>query len=485
MKKLRFVALLLALMLVATSCGGAGGGDSAKDTTVTPSTGTAQELGLPEGLDYTGETFRLITAEGYLSLPEDYDPAEDSSIINQAKHKQFMNTTDRLGVEFEYFVATPFEVAATWVYTAVNSWSDEYDAVFTVDYNMRTMAEMGFFKTVSELPYVDLDNPWWSKDYIEAVSLDPNDPYLLFGSITYNQAVERICCVFFNKRLLEEVHGLKDTDIYDMVLDGTWTVDKFLELAKGVYSDNGDGIRNGQDTYGYITGGVDDLNHIIYSSGLEFTGRDEDGFPTLQMNNERTVSLVEKVLSLLTDESYYNASEDNPEGLSFPYARKFGEGKGLFLIQRFFSAPYHLEMADDYGMVPMPKYDEETEGYTSIVTTYVQWGAVPVTCERVEMTSATLECLAYEGYQHLIPAYFENNLKLRFTRGDLSYEAKMLDIIAESVDTDFIYVNSLGGLGNIFKEVFTEGENIFASTYDSYEGVALSKLEQLIEAAQE
>ncbi len=485
MKKLRIIALLLAAMLVVASCGNTTGDNNGKDNTdKTPSAGTDNVLGLPEGLDYTGETFRLITAEGYLSLPEDYDPTEDTSIINQAKHKQFMNTTDRLGVDFEYFVASPFEVAATWVYTSVNSWSDDYDAVFTVDTNMRTMAEMGFFKTVSELPYVNLDNPWWSKDYIEAVSLNPDDPYLLFGSITYNQAVERICCVFFNKRLLEEIHGMKDTDIYDMVLDGTWTIDKFLELAKGVYIDNGDGIRNGYDTYGYITGGHDTLNNLMFSSGLDFTERDEDGFPTLHMNNERTVSLVEKVLSLLNDESYYDAAADNPEGLNFPYARKFGEGKGLFLIQRFFSARYNMDMADDYGMVPMPKYDEDTDGYTSIVTTNVQWGAVPVTCERVEMTSATLETLAYEGYHHLTPAYFENNLKLRFTRGDLSYESKMLDIIAESVDTDFIYVNTLGGLGNIFNEIFEEGENIFASTYDSYEGVALARLEKLIDAAQ-
>ncbi len=486
MNKIRFVALLLAAMLVMAACGNNSGNNPDKDNPgKTPTDGATDVLGLPEGLDYTGETFRLISAEGYLTLAEDYDPAEDSSVLGQAKYKQYVNTTERLGVEFEFYNASPFEVASTWVYTAVNSWSDDYDAVFTVDTNMRTMAEMGFFKTVSELPYVNLDNPWWSKDYIEAVSLNPDDPYLLFGSITYNQAVERICCVFFNKRLLEEIHGLKDTDIYDMVLDGTWTIDKFLELAKGVYIDNGDGIRNGYDTYGYITGGHDTLNNLVYSSGLDFTGRDENGFPTLQMNNERTISLVEKMLSLLTDESYYDASADNPEGLNFPYARKFGEGKGLFLIQRFFSANYNVDMADDYGMVPMPKYDEDTDGYTSIVTTNVQWGAVPVTVERDEMVSATLECLAYEGYNHVIPAYFENNLKLRFTRGDLSYEAQMLDIIADSVDTDFIYVNSLGGLGRIFNEIFDEGENIFASTYDSYEGVALAKLEKLIEAAQE
>ncbi len=470
-------------MLVAASCNDSTDGGKT-DTDKTQPGDATDALGLPEGLDYTGETFRLISAEGYLSLPEDYDPAEDSSVLGQAKYKQFLNTTDRLGVEFEFYNATPFEVASTWVYTAVNSWSDDYDAVFTVDTNTRTMAEMGFFKTVSELPYVNLDNPWWSKDYIEAVSLNPDDPYLLFGSITYNQAVERISCVFFNKRLLKEIHGLEDTDIYEMVLDGTWTIDKFLELAKGIYVDNGDGVRNGYDTYGYISGG-DDLNTLMYSSGIEFTGRDDDGFPTLQMNNERTVSLVEKLLSLLKDESYYDANADNDAGVNFPYARKFAEGQGLFLIQRFFSSSINAEMTDDFGMVPMPKYDEDIDGYTSIVTTYVQWGAVPVTCERTEMTSAVLECLAYEGYTHLIPAYFENTLKLRYTRGDLGYEGKMLDIIAESVDTDFIYVNSLGGLGNIFKEIFNAGENIFASTYDSYAGVAQTKLENLIEAAQE
>ena len=485
MKKLRLIALLLVALLAATACGG--GGDDVDDPSKNPNVGVNDELGLPE-LDYTGETFRLITAEGLLNVPEMNEATKNENhdgtdIIGQAKYKQFLNTAERLGVDFEFYVATPFEVATTWVYTAVNSWSDDYDAVFTVDTNTRTMAEMGFFKTVSELPYVNLDNPWWSKDYIEAVSLNPDDPYLLFGDITYNQSVDRISCVFFNKRLLEEIHGMKDTDIYDLVLNGEWTIDKFLELAKGVYVDNGNGIRDEQDVYGFIDGS-ESLNTIVFSSGLEFTGRDENGFPTLQLNNERSISLVEKLLTLKNDVSYYDPTKDNKEGLELIYSRRFGEGRGLFMVQRFYSASVHKDMEDDFGMVPMPKFDEDTEGYRSIVTTYVNWGAVPVTCERTEMTSAVLESLAYEGYKHLTPAYFENKLKLRYTRGDLGYESQMLDLVVEGVNTDFIYVNSLGGLGDIFKEVFREGENIFASTYDSYAQVAQMKLEQLIEAAQ-
>ncbi len=483
MKKLRFIALLLVAMLVVASCGGNGDGNTDKgNPDKTPTDGATDVLGLPEGLDYTGETFRLITAEGYLEATE--EDRDSGDVIAQARYKQFLNVTDRLGVEFEFFNATPFEIASTWVYTAVNSWSDEYDAVFTVDGNMRTMADMGFFKTVSELPYVNLDNPWWSKDYIESVSLNPHDPYLLFGSITFN-SIERLVCVTFNKRLLEEIHGMQDEDIYQMVLDGEWTIDKFLELAKGVYIDNGDGINNGNDVHGYVTGGNDTLVSLAYSSGLDFTGRDADGFPTLQMNNERTITLVEKLLTLKNDVSYYDAAKDNNAASSFPYARNFADGKALFLVQRFFTIPICNEMSDDYGMVPMPKFDEDTDGYTSIVSTHVQWGAVPVTCERVEMTSATLEALAYEGYQHLTPAYFENTLKLRYTRGDLGYETQMLDLIVEGADTDFIYVNSLGGLGSIFGEIFEEGENIFASTYDSYEPAALVNIEKLIAAAQE
>ncbi len=489
MKKLRLIALLLVAMLAASACGGDSGNNDGKNPDKTPSGDTDSQLGLPE-LDYTGETFRLITAEGYLNVPEmnsnsDSEESDATDVIGQAKYKQFLNTAERLGVDFEFYVATPYEIASTWVYTAVNSWSDDYDAVFTVDTNTRMMAEMGFFKTLSELPYINLDNPWWSKDYIESVSLNPTDPYLLFGSITYNQAVERISCVFFNKRLLEEIHGMKDTDLYQLVLDGKWTIDKLLELSKGVYTDNGDGVRNAQDVYGYIASGPESLNELVFSSGLEFTGRDENGFPTLQLNNERSIGLAEKLLSLLKDVGYCDTFKDNTEGIYFPYAHRFAEGKGLFLVQRFFSSSINADMEDDFGMIPMPKYDEDTEGYRSIVTTFVNWGAVPVTAERTDMVSATLESLAYEGYKHVVPAYFENTLKLRYTRGDLGYESQMLDLIVDGVNTDFIYVNTLGGLGDIFYEVFQQGENVFASTYDSYERVAKVKLEQMIEAAQQ
>ncbi len=391
-----------------------------------------------------------------------------------------LDTSERLGVEFEYYVASPFEIASTWVYTAVNSWSDDYDAVFTVDTNVRAMADMSFFRPVSDLEYVNLDNVWWAKDYIESVSLNPDDPYLLFGSITYDQAVERLVCTTFNKRLLKEIHGLEDDDLYQMVLDGEWTIDEFIELSRGVYPDDGDGVVDKDDVHGLTSTDISAFVNLVYSSGLEFTGRDEDGFPTLALNNERTISLVEKLLALSKDSGYFNTK--GIDGAN-DYVHKFKAGNSLFAITRFFNVWSLSDMSDDYGMVPMPKFDEDTDGYTSVVTTYVEWGAVPVTCERTAMTSAVLECMAYEGYEHVVPAYFENAIKLRYTRGDLSLETQMLDLITQGARTDFLYVNSLGGMGNIFRDIFEEGENVFSSTYDSYETAVLIKIQQLIENA--
>ncbi len=476
MRKIRFTALLLAAMLVTASC--AGNGDGGDDTSKTPSTDTppsvADELGLPEDLRFDGETFRLITAGGIMEPPAS---ADDGDIVQQSIYKQMLDTSERLGVEFEFYNASPFDIASTWVYTAVNSWSDDYDAVFSVDTNVRTMADMGFFKTVNELPYINLDNAWWAKDYIEAVSLDPHDPYLLFGSITYNQAVERLVCTTFNKRLLREIHGLEDEDLYQMVLDGEWTIDKFIELSSGVYSDDGDGVVDKGDVHGLTSSAIGMFENLVYSSGLEFTGRDENDFPTLALNNEKTISLVEKLLALSKDIGYFNTKGIDSAN---DYIDKFKAGNALFAVTRFFNVWSLSDMSDDYGMLPMPKYDKDTEGYTSVVTTYVQWGAVPVTCERTEMTSAVLECLAYEGYEHVVPAYFENAIKLRYTRGDLGYETQMLDLITQGARTDFLYVNNLGGMGNIFNDVFKAGENIFASTYDSYEAAANTAIQKII-----
>ena len=219
---------------------------------------------------------------------------------------------------------------------------------------------------------------------------------------------------------------------------------------------------------------------MAYSSGVDFTARDEDGYPQLNLNNETTLDLVDKLLSLMINNEAVFAATDNNQ-----HVDKFGNGNALFLQNRFFLTAWNQlrTMEDDYGILPMPKYSKDIEGYHSTVESFVQWGSVPVTVTDPVFVSAVAEALAYESRIHTTPAYYETTLKLKQTRDDASME--MIDMIMAGRDTDYLYINPLGGMNSIFAKVFNAGENNLASQYASLEMAANTTLRNLIDTYEE
>ena len=364
---------------------------------------------------------------------------------------------------------------------AVNSQSNDYQMIFGVANNILALVNEGYFLPVEDLPHVNLEKIWWNKGYIESVSLNSEFPFILFGGITYNN-VERTTCMFFNKRLTEVHHGLSDNDIYDIVLDGDWTLDKFKELATGIYIDDGNSTNDINDFHGITMSGKREVEFVAFSCGLSFTTRDEDGYPVLDLNTNDSVDLAEKLISIFCSEDSF-ASGSNNDYVDV----KFAGGNALFMPSRLFLAGWGSmrEMEDDFGIIPMPKFDENVDQYYSAVGNAVQWGVVPVTVPDPALISAAAESLAYEGYHRVIPAYYETSLKLKYTRGDADVESQLIDMITEGARTDFLYMNTLGGIGGIFGACYEAGQNKFASYYAEREMAANANLRKLIQTIED
>lgn len=483
MKRTLSLMILLSMLLsVTASCGDSK--DNTVDTTAdkgiseTEPADTAEALALPQELDYTGETVRILDAEGILHGWIEDENGNEGTRLKQAIYEQFLATSELLGVEFEHTDIVPYQDVAGIIRQSVNAGSDDYDFCFTVANQQNALINEGLYLPLSELPYIELENTWWNKEYIDSVSLNTNNPYILFGGITFS-SVERCAAVFFNKRLMEDINGLTDEDIYNMVFDGTWTLDKFLELSVNTYQDDGDTVQDFDDIHGLTHNGGTAFNYFAYSAGLEYTTRDEEGYPVINLNNEKVITLCDKLLDIFTGESAIYPTQSGAA-----YVDKFGAGNALFICNRLFLAGWGQlrEMKDDFGIVPFPKLDETVDGYHSVVGDLVQWGAIPVTVKDPVMLSAVAESLAYEGYNRVIPTYYENDLKLKYTRGDVDTASQILDIITEGARTDFLYLNKLGGMGDIFTYVMNSAQNNFSSLYASYSPMAETRLNRLIEA---
>lgn len=484
MKLRRILSMLLALtMLAATACGGGGvsndtdNADKSTDTAV-ETVDKSEMLELPDNITTDYKNISILTAEGTLHGPDEL--SDELDVLQQAMYERRVNVEERLGFEFIFHDIASHQDAMSMARQSVASGADDFQMVFILCQFMAELVNEGIFLPLSELPHIDLDKPWWNKEYVDSVSLIEGDPYILFGDITYNM-IQRTTCTFFNINLLEEKLNMKADDLYDIVRNGEWTIDKMNEMVSQVYEDaNGNTKNDEDDVHGLVIWGANAMNWMAFSSGVDFTSRDEDGYPVLSLNNETTNNLVDKLINMFYhNEGVYQHQDNNG------HVSKFGNGNALFLVNRFFTVDWAQlqNMEDDYGIIPCPKYSEDIDGYRSVAEQNCQWGAVPVTTVDPVFVSAVAEALAYESRKLTTPAYYEISLKLKSTRDDASME--MIDIVMDGRYTDFLFINSLGGMNSIFKNIFAHGQNTFASTYAGMETAAKATLQDLIEDFEE
>ena len=100
-------------------------------------------------------------------------------------------------------------------------------------------------------------------------------------------------------------------------------------------------------------------------------------------------------------------------------------------------------MKGDYGIIPMPKWDEYQSDYYTYLSVLFDVYAIPKTVRNSDMASATLEALAIESYKYVAPGYYNKVLNGRYMSDPDSSE--MLDIITTNVKlpSDWVFAFAL------------------------------------------
>lgn len=139
-------------------------------------------------------------------------------------------------------------------------------------------------------------------------------------------------------------------------------------VSSDVYQDlNNDGKIDRDDRLGTVLCWNDDIMSLLFCSGARITERDKEGIPYIVMNSERTMNVISDLFTLAkkSDGIFYGDKEESIEaGLN---SAKFVAGSSLFMFGQFTTAELLREMTDDYGIVPIPKYNKDQENYFSTV----------------------------------------------------------------------------------------------------------------------
>ncbi|MDD4774594.1 MAG: hypothetical protein PHZ09_13485 [Eubacteriales bacterium] len=462
MKRLLLALILAAALSACPACGTAGDDPSQitsknDGNTELPAETSDDSLrdNLPAGLDLDGAEVTFLYREEVAG--EFFAEALDGELINDTIYNSHINTETRLNVQIEVILMPGHYVESRQGYmnsiiNAVNADDDLYDWVDLMIGNSTVMMQNGIFADIAALDYIDLDMPYYLSGMMENVAID-NRLYFISGDASLGY-LKCTYCLYFNRKLADDYNI---ENIYELVDNGRWTVDKVAEIARTVCSDlNGDGKYDLEDTLGFV---FHDTNHpkgFITSCDASMFEKDSGGTWHYVFGSERDAGICDALYRLKneTEGVFYCNTTDAVRGEGYDdLTAKFVAGGILMITSEMDDINSRFRAIEDpYGILPYPKYNEEQQSYYNCSRNTQNAFSMPVTCQETGAAAAVLEALSCANYNSVLPAYFETAMKVKYATD--SDSARMYDLIRDSTVLTFWYTynNAIGSPEGVFFE---------------------------------
>ncbi len=329
--------------------------------------------------------------------------------------------------------------------------------------------------------YIDLSMPWWDKGATEAFSIS-NQVYFATGDITIMAKIST-WAITFNKQMYDELFT-DQKSLYDLVEDGEWTFDKFVTFSKTATMQLvDDGIWDHNDRWGCVSAFSDPYNYYS-AAGESVAAKDADDLPFITFDTDRSVTVAQTVLEEFSElnEWHIYSNTLNTPNIWVTSLDIFGEGRALFRTS-VFSAIKKLrnyENGIEFGIIPLPKFDEKQENYYSPSGSGAYVAVIPISAPDPEFSAYMTQLIACEAKNYLTPAYYETTLKSRDARDDES-ERMLDDYIFANLKFDVGLIYNFGGVGTMFQELAQQGSADITSKFDSIRDNIDSEIEDTIE----
>ena len=466
MKHKRLICLLLAAtvaILAFVSCGGGREEDNGHEWTEEQ----IAQYDYVEQDDLGGYEFRMLCRPNMIT--DQYVEEQSGEIVEDAVYTRNKVVESLLNVKI---TATKSGTdTADDALNTILAGDDQYDVILPHSRIAFKYAVQDACVNYMDISTIDFDAEWWYPDIIEECNVN-NHLYVLDGDIQ-THGLSYAFTMYFNKRIFDEL-GLDYP--YQMALDGTWTFDAFSKLVKlGSKDLNGDGLITQQyDQYGFFTREWFGPIEVLYTGGQRIYSKDARGLPRLSINSPKTVDIYSKFFDLCDTEAVFLQLNQ----VRMPDKDLFTDGRAMFADRDLGNAKDMRSMADDFGILPWPKFTEQDE-YATAVNGHASLLIVPVTVQDPDLTGQVLEALCAVGHHEVIPAFYEVSLKTKFAR-DAESEA-MIDIIRDSLIYDLGYVSG-GAFESTGAHLSAQSNPDFASFYAANESRALTDLNQFLKA---
>lgn len=398
---------------------------------------------IPEDLDFGGEDVLILGWEASEAKVDfDVDYSQGAAIPYQT-YLRNEEVKERLNVNLVIDATIPGNNANRFTYLSTVEMrlgaGEACDLIACYSMNAANFSADGYTVDLKSCDALDFEKPWWSSDMLKN-SVVNNKLYFASGSLSASSILQTIV-------MAVNMDTVLDFDLEDprqLVLDGTWTMEKFYQMCSEKYIDTNTDIpgKDNGDSFGYASYDSVMGDGFLAGNNLHYLSTDESGKLVLspEFKDERTFNLSETLITKFKSDDYLYESATNGKILT--------EGRAMFVGCNFSIIMNNRAKMDySYGYVPFPKADTQQKDYYSTCGfPYTMW-SMTTNCKNRERAAYVLEALASTGYRTVQPEIY-NQIKYRGNSDALN--AEMFDLIIASKTYD---------MGRIFHNRFEWAES--------------------------
>ena len=473
MKVKRILAIVLALVtvlgtLLLTACNSTDAPPATDDTTTAQKpTDTTLPVGGGEGdggepvakedaaptadEDYSGRKYTILTLLNTSTLAGQPD---DSQQISDVIAKRTIYIEETFGVELVLK-----EVDGSLDYTTLEASYLGGDRSYEIvtphpTINISAFMMSGMLQDLNDSAAfdgkLDITKLWWNQSQAENYAID-DELYLGVCDLTLNK--RGFSVIVLNKEKYDSVY--QDENVFDVVFDGNWTLQRLVDIAMENYNEN-------TDEYGFSmhSGHV---GSFFYSSGETLLTKDENDEWALIYDVDKNSEIAEKVFNLVIGphtflDQWWNSTFPTCEAW-----KKFTAEKSL-MIYMDIGAFGHMIAALEFqtAFLPLPKLNAQQDTYyTTAGSGFV---GIPNDVNDLVFSAVILESFNWHSYHYFRPVYFDSYLSVMVSKNEEDY--RVLEMLLNNSIYDFGTLLDTSGLATgMYKEVIVNGLSYDVASY--------------------
>ncbi len=444
LKRSLCLALALLMLFSLAACGSSDGGEGESGTVSTSNSGWEIDF---SGKDYGNYDFKVLRADietghSWSGYPNDIYVEEISGdVLGNAVYYRNQTLKEMLNVNIVMEIQPMGNDLTTALSNSIASGDGGYDTTVLHMRGFPTLVNQGLVNDMNNLA-LDTNYSWWDKAAEEALNIKGKQ-YAMVSDITYVDKLSTIG-IFYNIEMANELHL---PDLYDMVNEGTWTWEKMKEYAIAA-TESGENIWgiSAQNDYSY---------YFMHAANVQTVTKDNNGDLVYKLAYARPVNVLQAAFTAMNESFFFNRQLAGID--SNQVAANFGDHY-LFVVRPLQSFYYMKNYEADYGVLPMPKYDDLYEEYYSPVNHHAATLiALPMSNSEYARTADVLQAWGMISEDKVMTEFYNRILSTRMVNDPES--AEMLDIIFENRVYD---MGLIFNFGNVESTVLLSNANLIA-----------------------